>query len=301
LNKTSRDFLYSLIDYEKVFGYDYDLGAYKDFLAAFGSPQRHLKNVILIGGTKGKGSTAAILSSALQGSGYRVGLFTSPHLVEMNERIRIDGRKISDADFDRQLRRIMPVVKKNKGARSFFETLTTVAYLHFLENHIDVTLLEVGLGGRLDATNAANPLVSVITRIGYDHKNLLGTRLGQITGEKAGIIREGGTLITILQRPTAARVLRNVTRTKKGKMVLAHEQHEIKTLEISIDGSELRVSGKLGYFDLFLPLVGSHQVENASLSLAALYELQTNGLPLHIDGLRNGIAKTCLHGRFEVV
>lgn len=301
MNKASRDFLYSLIDYEKVSGYDYDLDAYKDFLTAFGSPQQHLKNVILIGGTKGKGSTAAILSSALQGSGYRVGLFTSPHLVEMNERIKTDGQSISDADFDRQLLRIMPVVKKNKGARSFFETLTTVAYLHFLEKHIDVTLLEVGLGGRLDATNAANPLVSVITRIGYDHTNLLGTRLGQITGEKAGIIREGGTLITILQRPTAARVLRNATRTKKSKMVLAHEQHEIKVLEISIDGSKLRVSGKLGCFDLFLPLVGSHQIENVSLSLATLYELQTNGLPLHIDGLRNGIAKTCLHGRFEVV
>lgn len=301
MNKTSRDFLYSLIDYEKVSGYDYNLDAYKDFLTAFGAPQERLKNVILIGGTKGKGSTAAILSSALQGSGYRVGLYTSPHLKELNERIKINGQSIGDSDFDRQLQRIMPAVNKNKGARSFFEALTTVAFLHFLEKQVDITVLEVGLGGRLDATNAADPLVSVITRIGYDHTNLLGTKLEQIAREKAGIIREGGTLITIHQRPIASRVMSKAVRVKKSRIVFANEQHKLEILSQSIEGSKIHVSGKLGSFELFLPLVGSHQIENASLSLATLYELQTLGIPLHIDRIRNGIAKTCLHGRFEVV
>ncbi|MDH4210360.1 MAG: bifunctional folylpolyglutamate synthase/dihydrofolate synthase [candidate division WOR-3 bacterium] len=301
MNKTSQDFLYSLIDYEKVAGYDYDLDAYKDFLTNFGSPERGLHNVILIGGTKGKGSTAAIMSASLQSSGYRVGLYTSPHLKDINERIKINGQSIGNSEFDRQLRRIMPAVKKKRGARSFFEVLTTVAFLHFLEKRVDVTVLEVGLGGRLDATNATNPLLSVITRIGYDHTNLLGTRLGQIAQEKAGIIRENGTLITTHQRPAAAKVLMKAARANKSRIIFAHEQHKIEALRQSMDGTKIRVSGKLGSFDLFLPLAGSHQIENASLSLAALYELRTLGLQLHIDAVRSGIGKTSLHGRFEVV
>jgi dihydrofolate synthase/folylpolyglutamate synthase len=301
LNKTSQDFLHSLIDYEKVPGYDYDLDAYKDFLATVGSPQRGLRNVILIGGTKGKGSTAAIMSASLQNNGYRVGLYTSPHLKDINERIKIDGQNISNSEFDRQLLRIMPAVMKKRGGRSFFETLTTVAFLHFLEKAVDVTLLEVGLGGRLDATNAANPLLSVITRIGYDHTNLLGTRLGQIAKEKAGIIREGGILITTRQRPAAAKVLMKTARARKSRIIFAQKQHQLETIKRSMDGTKLRVSGKLGSFDLFLPLAGSHQIENASLSLAALYELQALGLQMQIDAVRSGIGKTSLHGRFEVV
>lgn len=301
MNKASRDFLYSLIDYEKVVGYDYNLDAYKKFLTTFASPHQQLKNVILIGGTKGKGSTAAILSSALQGSGYRVGLYTSPHLKEVNERIKINGRNISDLDFDRHLSRIMPTMKKSKGARSFFEALTTVAFLHFLEKGVDITVLEVGLGGRLDATNATQPLLSVITRIGYDHTNLLGTRLEQIAREKAGIMREGGTLITIRQRPTVSRVLSSAARAKKSRIVFANEQHKLEILMQSIKGSNIRVTGRLGCFELFLPLVGSHQIENTSLALAILNELQGLGIPLSVDGLAVGIEKTRLHGRFEVV
>ncbi len=301
MNKTSRDFLCSLIDYEKVVGYDYDLDAYKDFLAAFGSPQRELRNVILIGGTKGKGSTAAIMSATLQSGGYRVGLYTSPHLKDINERIKINGQSISNSEFDQQLRRIMPAVKKKRGARSFFEVLTTAAFLHFLEKRIDVTVLEVGLGGRLDATNATDPLLSVMTRIGYDHTNLLGTRLGQIAQEKAGIIREEGTLITTCQRPAVAKVLMKAARAKKSRIIFAREQHKIETLTQSMDGTEIRVSGKLGSFDAFLPLTGSHQIENISLALAALYELRAYGLKLHVDTIRSGIGKTSLHGRFEVI
>lgn len=301
MNRASLDFLYSLIDYEKVVGYDYDLDAYKNFLAIFDSPQRELNNVILIGGTKGKGSTAAILSAALQNNGYRVGLYTSPHLKDINERIKINDQNITDADFERQLRKIMPAMKKNKGARSFFETLTTIAFLHFLEKRVDVTVLEVGLGGRLDATNAVDPLFSVITRIGYDHTDLLGKRLEQIASEKAGIVRKESTLITTQQRPAAAKVLMKVARDKKTKIVFADAQHAIKILARSMDGSQLRVNGKLGSFDLFLPLAGSHQTENAALALASLYELHTLGFHLDVEAIRTGIGKTSLRGRFEII
>lgn len=301
MNRASLDFLYSLVDYEKVIGYDYDLDAYRRFLAIFGSPQYDLNNTILIGGTKGKGSTAAILSAALQENGYRVGLYTSPHLKDINERIKINGKSISDADFERQLRRIIPAVKKNKGARSFFETLTTVAFFHFLEKRVDVTVLEVGLGGRLDATNATNPLLSIITKIGYDHTNLLGTKLGQIAAEKAGIIKEKSILITTRQRPAAARVLTKVARARKSRIVLAHKQHDIETLARSIGGSKIRVNGKLGGFDTFLPLAGAHQIENSALALASLYELQALGLHVDTNAIRRGIGKTSLRGRFDVI
>lgn len=301
MNRASLDFLYSLIDYEKVVGYDYDLDAYKQFLATFGSPQHRLNNVVLIGGTKGKGSTAAILSAALQENGHRVGLYTSPHLRGINERIKINGKSISDADFERQLRRIIPAVRKKKGARSFFETLTTVAFFHFLEKRVDATVLEVGLGGRLDATNATNPLLSIITRIGYDHTDLLGTKLEQIATEKAGIIKEKSILITTHQRPAAAKVLTKVARAKKNRIVFAHEQHDIETLTQSMDGSNIRVNGKLGGFNMFLPLAGTHQIENTALALAALYELQALGLHVDTNAIRRGIGKTSLRGRFDII
>jgi dihydrofolate synthase/folylpolyglutamate synthase len=301
LKKEYLDFLYSLIDYEKIAGYNYDLDAYKNFLSTLDMPQQKLGNTILIGGTKGKGSTAAILSACLQNNGYRVGLYTSPHLRDMNERIKVNDCSISDADFERQLKKIMPVMAKTKGARSFFEALTTSAFLYFGEKQVDFSVLEVGLGGRLDATNAADPTMSVITRIGYDHTNLLGSRLGQIATEKAGIIRERGTLITIHHRPAVERVIRKIAAQKKSKIVLADRQHKIRVLAQFLDRSRIRVDGKLGRFDCTLPLPGTHQIENATIALAVLSELQALGFPLGTDAVRRGIGKTSLHGRFEVI
>ncbi len=301
MSKRTLDFLYSLIDYEKVVGYDYNLEAYKNFLDSFNSPHENLNNVILIGGTKGKGSTAAIISSCLQNNGYRVGQYTSPHLKDINERIKVDEQNISDSDFDRHLQQIMPVITKKRGARSFFEALTTVAFLYFLEKQVDFTVLEVGLGGRLDATNAANPLLSVITRIGYDHTNLLGTRLDQITREKAGIIREGGTLITIHQKPTVEKLLSKITKEKRSRIIFAQDRHAVEILTQSLKGNELSVDGELGNFELFLPLAGTHQTENAVIALAVLSELQMLGFRLGTDAIRQGIKNTRLHGRFDVI
>jgi dihydrofolate synthase/folylpolyglutamate synthase len=181
LKKDPKSFLYSLIDYEKIVGYDYDLEAYKDFLGRLGAPHKKLKNIILIAGTKGKGSTAAIINACLMENGYKVGLYTSPHLKRVNERIRVNNQCISNKELNEHISNIKPRIKGKHRARTFFEILTTIAYLHFLSKGTDFTILEVGLGGRLDATNATDPLVSVVTRIGYDHTNLLGTRLSQIT------------------------------------------------------------------------------------------------------------------------
>jgi len=301
MNNKPQDFLHSLIDYEKTVGYDYDLEAYQRFLEHFDAPQKELSNVILIGGTKGKGSTAAILSACLINGGYRVGLYSSPHLCRINERIRVNNKNISDAELEDYLTRIRPYVITKKGARSFFEALTTVAFLHFLQKQVDFAILEVGLGGRLDATNATHPLISVITRIGYDHTSLLGARLSQITNEKAGIIRENGKLITIHQRPDAEKILKKVAKERNSSIVFADEQHDIKLTGRSLRGSNVSITGRIGDIEAFLPLAGEHQIENLSLALTVLFDLKTMGYYLDLDTIKQGIENTQLHGRFEVL
>lgn len=296
-----QDFLYSLVDYEKQPDYNYDLDAYKDFLDLFDAPQKKLKNVILIGGTKGKGSTAAILNTCLIMNGYKVGLYSSPHLSKINERIKVNNRNISDAELEEQLTRIKPFLVTKNGARTFFEALTTIAFALFVERNTEFSIFEVGLGGRLDATNATDPLISVITRIGYDHTNLLGSTLSQITNEKAGIIREHGKLITIHQRPDAEKMLKKVAKDRNSNIIFADEQHHIEIATQTIKGSRVRIAGRIGEFEVYLPLAGTHQIENLSLALAVLFELQACGFYLDPDAIVRGIENTQLHGRFEVI
>jgi dihydrofolate synthase/folylpolyglutamate synthase len=301
LKQSPQDFLYSLIDYEKTVGYDYDLDAYKSFLVRLGSPHKELKNVILIAGTNGKGSTAAILSACLSNGGYRVGLYTSPHLSKVNERIKVNRQNITDLELTDYISKIEPMITKGKRARSFFEALTTIAFMHFLQKHVDVTVLEVGLGGRLDATNATDPLISVITRIGYDHTNLLGTTLSQITGEKAEIIRDNGTLVTIHQKPEAEKIIKRVVQERKSKIIYADEQHNVEVSERSLKGSRVRITGRIGDVNTFLPLTGKYQIENLILATSVLFELKTMGFYLDLEAIGTGIERTRLHGRFEVI
>ena len=301
MNSKAQDFLYSLVDYEKTVGYHYDLEAYLEFLGNFDAPQKKLSNVILIGGTKGKGSTAAILSACLINGGYRVGLYSSPHLCKINERIRVNNKNISDAELEDHIGHMKPFLVTKSGARSFFEALTTVAFLHFLQRQTDFAILEVGLGGRLDATNATHPLISVITRIGYDHTNLLGTTLSQISNEKAGIIRENGKLITIHQRPDAEKILKKVAKQLNSSIVYADEQHDIRVTERSLRGSNVSITGRVGEIEAFLPLAGEHQIENLSLALTVLFDLKTMGYYLDLGTIKQGIENTKLHGRFEIL
>ncbi len=186
----------------------FDLVHMRTLAAALGDPQLTFPSV-LIAGTNGKGSTAATLSSILNAAGYRTALYTSPHLIRVNERIQIDGRPIPDEDFARLYFHVDDTAQRlvRDGALphhpSFFETLTALAFLYFAEQKIDIAILEVGLGGRLDATNIVNPLISVITDIALDHQDYLGDTIAEITREKAGILRPNGTLITLPQHPEA--------------------------------------------------------------------------------------------------
>ncbi len=192
----------------------FDLAHMRVLLAALEHPERRFPGV-LIAGTNGKGSTAATLASILQASGVRTGLYTSPHLVRINERIRINGEDISDDEFALLHDMVDRTAERLVGERelpwhpSFFEMLTAIAFEYFARRKVEIAVLEVGMGGRLDATNVIEPLVSVITDISLDHEKFLGNTVGQIAGEKAGIIRPGGVVVTLPQQPQANDVIGN--------------------------------------------------------------------------------------------
>ncbi|MGB9721011.1 MAG: bifunctional folylpolyglutamate synthase/dihydrofolate synthase [bacterium] len=303
------EFLNSLVNYEKIPGYKYDLEAFKEFLKKLDSPQERLKNVILIAGTKGKGSTATIINSCLITSGYKVGLFTSPHLLRITERIKINNKEITEKEMEKYIKVIKPYInfKTRIGARTFFETLATIAYMYFAEKEVDFAVLEVGVGGRLDATNVFNSHIPVITRIGYDHMNLLGNKLSQIALEKAGIIPDNKyqisdrVLITIHQRPVVEKTFKKIARQRNHKIVFADDLHKIKIKRLTINGMELSISGALGEFDAFLPITGEHQIENLQIALSFLFELRKKGIKLNIQNIIKGIKNARFPGRFEIL
>jgi dihydrofolate synthase/folylpolyglutamate synthase len=417
------EFFNSLVDYEKIPGYNYKLNDFIEFLEKFDSPQKKLNNVIHIAGTKGKGSTAAMISSCLESCGYRVGLFTSPHLQKINERIKINNIEISNQDLMKYIKQIRPYIKRKHGAHpvkyrklsgaspvkyrklsgtspikqhkfhgasTFFEVLTTIAFLHFLKKNTDFSILEVGLGGRFDSTNVTQPIISVITKIGYDHTDLLGNKLSQIAREKAGIIKPPpfpppqvdilknshfpgssafrlallniicrrkfkhswccyltelvkygvqrvpslhamsgdialpkygrkrptpenrqpkverhktmySRLITIHQRSSVEQVIKKVAKKQRNKIIFAEDQHNIKILNQRIKGSHLKINGEIGKFNTFLPLPGSHQVENLQIAMSVLNELRKKGFKITVPATQKGIKRTDLHGRFEII
>ena len=273
--------------------------------AALGNPQTKFPSV-LIAGTNGKGSTSATLSSILCAAGYRVGLYTSPHLVRVNERIRIDGSDISDDDFarfyfhvDDTARRLVDEGKL-PAPPSFFESMTALAFTAFAEAKIDIAVLEVGMGGRLDATNIVEPLVSVITDISLDHTEWLGPTISLITREKAGILRENGVLVTLPQHPEANTALGEAATNLNVRGVNAAEYIPSRTTHPE-DGRNrytLQVEGQ--NIEVDSPLAGQHQQRNLALAIATAAELRNNhGYKLTPANIEHGIRGTRWPGRME--
>jgi dihydrofolate synthase/folylpolyglutamate synthase len=296
----------------------FDLAHMRVLLEALEHPERKFP-AVLIAGTNGKGSTAATLSSILQASGYRTGLYTSPHLVRINERIRIDGATIADDDFagihdlvDRTAERL---VGENElpWHPSFFEMLTAIAFEYFAREKVDIAVLEVGMGGRLDATNVVEPLVSVITDISLDHQKFLGDTLTEIAREKAGIIRADRPLVTLPQTPEANDVLGNTILNLGARAVSAvpyvppvspnsaqylrpSEQEKagyVARYPLQVLGSEIIVE---------TPLVGRHQLRNIALAIAAAEELSHERFPKITPAtIERGIRETHWPGRFQIL
>ena len=271
-------------------------------LAALSNPQCRFKSV-LIAGTNGKGSTASTLAAILTASGLRTGLYTSPHLTRANERIRLDGVEISDDAFAGRYFQVHDVAQKLvmdgrlPQMPSYFEVLTAMAYLYFAEGSAEVAVLEVGMGGRLDATNSVNPLLSVITDISLDHTEWLGTTIAAITREKAGILRPGGTMITLPQHPEANQILGEVA-TELG----VHIVNAAAFMPHSGAGTDgLYFVEALGAaVEVDSPLKGAHQQRNLALAIATAVELTSAyGFPVTPVSIAAGIRQTRWPGRLE--
>ena len=294
----------------------------RTLVEALGHPERRFKSV-LIAGTNGKGSTAATLEAILKSAGYRAGLYTSPHLVRVNERIRIDGQPISDEDFTRLYFRVDDCARKlvsdGKLADhpSFFEALTGVAFEAFADAGVDLAVLEVGMGGRLDATNVAEPLISVITDISLDHTEWLGDTIPLIAREKAGILRRNGVMVTLPQHPEANQTIGEVAAELDVRGVSAagfvpvrgtgyrlqvaedSERSEASVREDSLlNRYTLEVMGET--IEVDSPLAGEHQRRNIALAIAAAVELSNHhGYKITPVQIAGGIRQTRWPGRLE--
>lgn len=266
-------------------------------LALLGNPEKHLK-CVHVAGTNGKGSVCAMLSSVLTAAGCTVGLYTSPHLVSCEERIRINGQSISPSEFARLADRLAPLAEHMADKPTEFELLTAMALLWFYQNGCDIVVLEVGLGGRLDATNVIPPPeAAVIMNIGLDHTEVLGNTLAEIAGEKAGIIKNGCPVIAYPAPPEVQRVLKAVC-TEKHAALHSVWREDIQLQSAGLDGQ--RFCWK-SLSDLSIHLSGIHQVYNAAAALETLSVLRSRGWHIPEQAIRRGLSAARWPARLEVL
>jgi dihydrofolate synthase/folylpolyglutamate synthase len=314
------DYLYSYIDYslKKSFRYSpdkFDLGRMRDFMTALGNPEREYK-ILHVAGTKGKGSVSALCASAIQASGARVGLYTSPHLQDYAERIQVDGVSIPHADLVALVEGIKPLVAASPAITTF-EITTALAFLYFARCKVDTAVLEVGLGGRLDATNVCTPAVTVITSISYDHTDLLGETLAEIAGEKAGIIKPGIPVVVSPQNAEALQAISAIAEERQAPLIQVREEYHYQLLDKSLAGQSFQIwhtskqdeyagsiagsNGDRQPARLTIPLLGAHQLENAATAYAALQVAHEKGIEVDEQGILDGFKSVVWPGRFEIL
>ena len=290
-------YLYSL----QQFGIKLGLSNIKELCAILDNPQDKIKTVH-IGGTNGKGSTAAIISTILQKAGYRTGLYTSPHLTDFTERIRINNVPISEERSSALIMHIRESIRDKEIAPTFFEFTTALALLYFAEEFVDIAIMEVGMGGRLDATNIIVPLLSVITNIEYDHTEYLGKSLEEIAGEKCGIIKQCVPLISSERRPGIFSVIEEMAKGAGSQTYLYGRDFVSEPVEIGRNQSKFFYSGR-NYKRLFLEtaLLGRHQMFNMGIALYAAELLSEMGFDLTEQDLRAGVRDVAWPGRLETL
>ena len=297
------DYLYSFVDYSlkhssELAKAEFNLDRMFALMEELGDP--HTKYpVIHVAGTKGKGSVSALCASALQAAGYKTGLYTSPHLLDYCERIQVDGEPISHGQMIELVEEIKSSVAKIPKLTTF-EITTGIGFLAFANQNVQAAVFEVGLGGRLDATNVVTPKVSVITSLSYDHMAVLGDTLAKIAGEKAGIIKEGVPVVSSPQKQEALQVLERVATERSCPFILVGKDVKFERLASSLDGQTVRISDSIRHLtlDVRLPLLGSHQIENAATAYVAL---KTGGIEISDEAIQKGFAEVKWHARFEVV
>ena len=299
--------LLSLTDYEQMAGLTPppdkpDMGRMKELADRLGNPQR-CAPVVHIAGTKGKGSVAAMVTSIFRAAGMRAGLFTSPHLHTFTERIRLNGIPVSQESFAFHLARVWPHVEamgveSPYGKPSTFEVLTAMAFSLFEAEEVDVQVLEVGLGGRLDSTNVADGLVAVITSLSLDHTAILGDRVGLIAGEKAGIIKPGAKVVLSPQEEEADVVVSEVCHQQGATVWRLGTEVTWKAGPADLAAQEVMVRTPSGSYTLMLPLLGPHQRENAAAAVAAVEAMEMGIGP---EAIIQGIGQVEWAGRFQVL
>ena len=301
--------------YTEALDYIYDLTKYgiklgleniKYLLYLLENPHKKLK-IIHVAGTNGKGSTASLISSILKSDGYKVGLYTSPHLVDFTERIKINQKPISRKKVSELLERIKPLIEKVSqtppyGHPTFFEVITSLAFLYFYEEKVDFLVLEVGLGGRLDATNVTEPLVSVITHVDYDHMDKLGNSLEKIAREKGGIIKPGGIVISSKQYDEVYKEIKKIADEKNSLLYSTGKEINYKVVKSDVQGVIFDLKGIYHHYkNLHTPLLGRHQADNATNAIAAVEALKMKGTDISQKAIRDGLEKVKWTGRLEIV
>ncbi|MFW6105188.1 MAG: bifunctional folylpolyglutamate synthase/dihydrofolate synthase [Chloroflexota bacterium] len=308
--RQAEDYLNSFVNYEQIPGITYAGAGYslehlEELLRRMGNPQL-AANTIHIAGTKGKGSVAVMTAQVLSGSGYKTGLYISPHLHTLRERISIDGSLISEADFAAGMAEVKPFFESLKQDSNFrqltyFEALTALAFTYFKKKQVDFQVLEVGLGGRLDATNVASPLVCIITPISLDHTQILGNSLEEIAREKAGIIKSGCWVVISPQPEEAAAVIANICLEKEAKVVQLGKDVIWHKVSGDLDQQSLVIEGRTSKYQVRIPLLGDFQLENTAAAVAALEILSSEGFAISAANITQGLARVKWPGRFQIL
>jgi dihydrofolate synthase / folylpolyglutamate synthase len=293
----------SILSRLETLGIKLGLERSRTLLAAMGDPQRRFPSV-LVAGTNGKGSTSALLAAMARAAGYRTGLYTSPHLEDVEERLQIDGRPIDSSRFAQLLAELVDLAERETGSPpTYFEAVTLAAFRWFAEEEVEIAIVEVGLGGRLDATNLADPILSVITPVGFDHQEYLGTTLTSIAREKAGILRSGRPAVVWIEEPEAEESVREAASEIGADLHFASQ--EVRIEEVGFEawtGQWVRLSTPVRRYDLRLALLGEHQAKNLGLAVRAAETLAGLGFDRIDEGaIAEGAAACRWPGRLEAI
>ena len=291
------DWLYSF----QKFGIKLGLDRIKHICKKLGNPQNDYK-IIHIGGTNGKGSVCRFLESVLVSSGYNIGTYTSPHLQRFSERFVVNTKEISESVIVTLVEKIKPIVEEmieEDNIPTFFEIVTAMAFQYFKDKNVEFAIIEVGLGGQYDATNIVNPVVTIATNVSYEHQNILGEKIEDISFEKAGIIKNGISVITAATEK-ALDVIKKMALENNSTMIVI-DNNSWKKISGGVDWQEFLVNGSIKNYKLKTSMIGRHQGENVALAIAAIETLQLNGVYITEDSIIEGFEKTKNPGRMEIV
>lgn len=304
------EYIFGHTDYEVVprvphIMANYDLRRLLELMSRVGDPHLKAKS-IHIAGTNGKGSTSAMIASVLTAAGYKTGLYTSPHLHTMRERIMIDNNLITEAEVAELITMLQPEIeevnrKATYGTLTVFEILTALCFVYYAAEGVDFQVMEVGLGGRFDATNIIVPEVCVLTSISFDHTEVLGNTLTKIATEKAGIIKPGCTVVLQPQVDEVDRVIEKVCLDNGVKLIRVGRDVTRESLGFDLNRQTLKVKGRLGSYQLTIPLLGQYQLNNTASAVAALEVLTEEGYHITKESITRGLAQVDWPGRMHIV